>query len=315
LLRSRVKDFYDQLSLEKVPAFIINIGAVLVVVVGAFLFGDRPFWEVATDTVFALVVLGGAVAIVLALAVNVGGFYQKGVRKYVGFGFLGVSHAILQLLTPIVLVYFGDWRLLIAVVLVTVLTNGLGPTWAVLDMLAGRTGTDGGSKGFVQTILSARFAAWVMKRGSAFLMLAVWLIYGATVLASPFVLRWFMEPQTSKTLIDSLVMNHFGPVLDLWIRGALLLVVAFYIGYRMSRLWFSWYLGVSLLFNGHNNEAGGGARIEGFKHILRVKVEESKLTVYVIGLEKAETDMENMSPKLVDKFELECKPIEPVARF
>lgn len=48
----------------------------------------------------------------------------------------------------------------------------------------------------------------------------------------------------------------------------------------MSRVWFSWYLAVSLLFNGHNNEAGRAARIQGYKHILRIKVEKDKLTEF-----------------------------------
>jgi hypothetical protein len=148
-----------------------------------------------------------------------------------------------------------------------------------------------------------------MKNDNAFLMLAIWLIYGLAVLASPFIRRWFTQPPTIKESIDSLVTGHFGPILDSWMGGALLLSVAFYMGYKLSRLWFSWYLGVSLLFNGHNNEAGGGARIEGFKHILRIKVEKSKLTVHVIGFDEAETDIEDLSPRLVDKFELECRTI------
>lgn len=89
----------------------------------------------------------------------------------------------------------------------------------------------------------------------------------------------------------------------------LLLLIVAYLGYRMSRVWFSWYLAVSLLFNGHNNEAGGAARIQGYKHILRIKVERDKLTVYVIGFDDAEIELDKLKPRLVDKFELKSTPL------
>jgi hypothetical protein len=87
------------------------------------------------------------------------------------------------------------------------------------------------------------------------------------------------------------------------------LVVA-YIGYYMSRVWFSWYLAVSLAFDGHNNEAGGAARLEGFKHILRIRVKKEELTVYVIGFEEAKTDIDKLELTLVDKFTLYCNASE-----
>ncbi len=306
---SRVRDFIAQLSPQNIPAFLVNIAAVLIAVFAAYLFGDRAYWEIMADTVFALVTIGGFVGVV-ALAVSTGGFYQKGIRKYLGFGFLGVWHAALQILTTIILVDFGDWRLLIAIFLLTVLTNGLGPTGALINLLLGAAKAGKSpAKNLARSLSSARFAAWIMKKDSGFLMLAVWLIYGAVVVASPFMARQFFHPLTAKELIDLFVTGHFGQISDFWIAGALLLAVAFYVGYRMSRLWFSWYLGVSLLFNGHNNEAGGAARIEGFKHILRIKVEKTKLTVHVIGFDQAETDIEDLKPRLVDKFELHCETI------
>ena len=74
----------------------------------------------------------------------------------------------------------------------------------------------------------------------------------------------------------------------------------------MSGIWFSGYPGASVLFNGHNNEAGGLARIEGFKHILRIKVEEKRLTLYVIGMNDACSDIKDLKLKLVDKFVPTC---------
>ncbi|HEY0458533.1 MAG TPA: hypothetical protein VGC97_05225, partial [Pyrinomonadaceae bacterium] len=55
------------------------------------------------------------------------------------------------------------------------------------------------------------------------------------------------------------------------------------------------------------NEAGGMARIEDFKQILRIKVEQEKLTVFVIGLDTVRPNLDShLKLKLVDKFELNC---------
>jgi hypothetical protein len=94
-----------------------------------------------------------------------------------------------------------------------------------------------------------------------------------------------------------------------WLSAVLGLLLAVFLGYRMSRVWFSWYLAVALAFNGHNNEAGGAARIEGFKHILRIRLKGDKLTVYVIGFDDAATELKDLKPRLVDKFDLESKAI------
>lgn len=78
------------------------------------------------------------------------------------------------------------------------------------------------------------------------------------------------------------------------------------LGIVFSCLWFGWYLAVSLAFNGHNNEAGGGARSEGYRHMIRFAVQEKSLTGYVIGIDtpyRAE-EFNAGKPKfrLVDKF-------------
>ena len=66
--------------------------------------------------------------------------------------------------------------------------------------------------------------------------------------------------------------SQFTTYCTIW---ASILVIG-YIGFLMSRVWLGWYLAVSMKFDGHNNEAGGAARIEGFKHILRIKVRRRK---------------------------------------
>jgi len=79
------------------------------------------------------------------------------------------------------------------------------------------------------------------------------------------------------------------------------LVGAFLLGALFSCIWFGWYLAVSLAFHGHNNEAGGGARSEQYRHMIRFKLTDNSLTGYVIGVDKPETDF---SPQKLPKFRL-----------
>jgi len=87
------------------------------------------------------------------------------------------------------------------------------------------------------------------------------------------------------------------------------LVAAFVLGTLFSCIWFGWYLAVSLAFNGHNNEAGGGARSENYRHMLRIALRQNSLTAYVIGIDRPYTDAEFKTGKptfrLVDKFTIE----------
>ena len=78
------------------------------------------------------------------------------------------------------------------------------------------------------------------------------------------------------------------------------------IGAGTSCVLFGWYLAVALGFNGHNNEAGGAARIEGFKQLIRFRLNREGLTGFVIGFDKAETDGRELAPKLVDVFRISC---------
>ncbi|MGH8609129.1 MAG: hypothetical protein ACREX9_17450, partial [Gammaproteobacteria bacterium] len=77
-------------------------------------------------------------------------------------------------------------------------------------------------------------------------------------------------------LLAALVMNWGDPaeVVTSWrIVGAAL------IGALLSCVWFGWYLAVSIAFNGHNNEAGGGARSEQFRHLVRIKLTRDSLSI------------------------------------
>jgi hypothetical protein len=76
------------------------------------------------------------------------------------------------------------------------------------------------------------------------------------------------------------------------------------LGLLFSCIWFSWYLAVSLCFDGHNNEAGGGARIVQFKQFIRFRLTEESLTGFVIGIDDPEEDGSQLKPRLIDVFEV-----------
>ena len=76
------------------------------------------------------------------------------------------------------------------------------------------------------------------------------------------------------------------------------------LGAVMSCAFFGSYLAVTLAFDGHNNEAGGAARIEGFKHLIRFRLNAQGLTGYVIAIDQAETDGSKLKPKIVDVFHI-----------
>ncbi|HKU38406.1 MAG TPA: metallophosphoesterase [Polyangiales bacterium] len=80
--------------------------------------------------------------------------------------------------------------------------------------------------------------------------------------------------------------------------------VAFLAGGVFSCVWFGWYLAVSLAFHAHNNEAGGAARLDAFRHFIRFKLERDRLTGYVIGFDWPCRDLSALRVKLIERFEL-----------
>lgn len=115
-----------------------------------------------------------------------------------------------------------------------------------------------------------------------------WIVFGAVLLIIPFVLP-------SPTSLN--IPTEFWPTM-------LLCLYAGAIGAVMSCALFGSYLGVALAFNGHNNEAGGAARIEGFKQLIRFRLNAEGLTGYVIGVDEVGTEGSKLKPKIVDIFRI-----------
>jgi hypothetical protein len=76
-----------------------------------------------------------------------------------------------------------------------------------------------------------------------------------------------------------------------------------------------WYFAVCFVFNGHNNEVGGTARIEQFKEFIRFRLTPEALTGYVIAVDDVSKigekddkghyfDGSDLKVKLIDVFHL-----------
>lgn len=123
---------------------------------------------------------------------------------------------------------------------------------------------------------------WLAKKKAAWPLLLFWLAHGCLQLVLP-VSFWDVSPQSFS-----------------W----MLLGIALGLGAVMSCVWLGWYLAVSLAYNGHNNEAGGAARIEDFKQFIRFRITKEELTGYVIAVDKPQINGASLRPKIVDIFRI-----------
>jgi hypothetical protein len=245
---------------------------------------------------FTLVFVGALVGLVILPATDASAelFYYvhpNVIRKVVS-GLIGFWHACLQVFVPFVLVRRGTWLTLIGIVVLLLL-----PIWP---------------------------ASKLFKYNWRFTLALVWLVYGAAMLALP----WLTSQPTLSASSSMPVSNFFNwPAATGWLpsmldwfrlRSIFPACVAGLVGAVMSCLWFGWYLGVCSVFNGHNNEIGGAARIEQFKEFIRFKITPNELTAYVIAVDNVSIIGEkndqgivqegrNLNLKLIDVFTLRPK--------
>ncbi len=78
------------------------------------------------------------------------------------------------------------------------------------------------------------------------------------------------------------------------------LVCVTIVGGGFGCIWLGWYLAVASLFGGHNNEVGGGSRIERYKQFIRFRLTAKELTGYVIAIENPDRD----GRKVVEQYEV-----------
>ncbi|MES1244468.1 MAG: hypothetical protein ABUT39_22880 [Acidobacteriota bacterium] len=144
------------------------------------------------------------------------------------------------------------------------------------------------------TWLVSRTAPRLLRRSGAegrrllgALLLALWLAWGGGLLA----VAWWQRTTQSVNASSFLLALFLGAV--------------------FSCTWLGWYLAVSLCFDGHNNEAGGGARIERFKQIIRFRLTVEGLTGYVIAIDEPKADGSKLEPRVIDVFEVRPEPESP----
>lgn len=161
----------------------------------------------------------------------------------------------------------------------------------------------------VLVFVSIPVGAFFLQRNSKTGLTLAWIVYGALMFALPWITAGYIG-------LDA----PFAGEGWLGWSGLVPSIVAGLVGAVMCCVWFGWYLGVSFIFNGHNNEVGGAARIEEFKEFIRFRVNKDGLTGYVIALDKVsmigeaipgetrKKDGEYLEPKLIDVFHLQVKP-------
>jgi hypothetical protein len=262
----------------------LTIAVLASLAVGLWLFGKNnlPAYLVA-DIIFVTVLIATFVGLIY-VAVTMGGMHQKGLGK-VGMGILGIWHWILQLGVALLLLKKGTW-----------LTVLVAPFIFFAFMALGK---------------------WFMKENYKWRLVALWVGYGAVMLAlPPLVFKWlaWWNPSSAKTALfwphpfgpttSFATYEWWGTYLGFW--QLVPLALACFFGLVFSCIWVGWYFAVCLRFNGHNNEAGGAARIENYKQFIRIRLRENDLTAYVIAVDTPKEKGSDMhgDVKIVDVFQL-----------
>ena len=254
---------------RSVPAVCLDRHLLDSVCYGVWRFGAYNASIMLTDVV-TLLVLALATLGLVALGFFVGGaLYEAKDRKQ--FLLLGVWHAFVQVAVPFALIaYCGAWEIVGILLAIGAITAA---AWYYFSV----EGCD--------SVGGCEFT-YTDQKDCARRMWIAWIAVGLLPLLAALVMNWG-DPAEIVTL---------GRIFGAALIGALL-----------SCVWLGWYLAVSLAFNGHNNEAGGGARTEQFRHLVRIKLTRDSLTGYVIGIEKPVARFDG-DPKfdLVDVFTISC---------
>lgn len=301
-----------------IPVMALSGIALLTLIVALARCGIVQANHIIIDCLFftaILAVIGGCIV----LATLVGNHVRKGWRT-LGFFGLGTWHGVLQLLVPFLLVWFGNgWAFLFALIVVGI--------FAAIGILGTRWKTD----------------SLIRKR----ILPLLWVFYGAIMIAIP-LWQHRVEPGLTSPGVKIIVLGSFVLAATIgWafaassigarvltaasaaLLGAIMAyavywlkpswatwLLAGWVGAVMSCVWLGWYFAVSLVFDGHANEAGSTARTEDYKQFIRFRVTENTLTGFVIGIDfphapKDENDPRNgstLKPRLIDVFTLKCGP-------
>ena len=235
-------------------------GGALLAFASVWIFGNYRASYVLSDLIFLAIVVGLSWGLVWKFAVKTAAKRHSPKVEKTGFFLIGVLHAVLQLLLPVLIIIKNGWWSALGAVVLAALFVPIG-------------------------LLVARWA-------NRWALLLTWVVHASLQLYLPFAL-------------DRVPMGDLAGVL-----------IALPLGAFMSCMWLGWYLAVTLQFNGHNNEAGGAARIEKFRGLVRIRLKGDELTAFVIAFDEPATHGKHLKPKVVDKFTLRLTPeptLEPAA--
>lgn len=256
------------------PIWILLLMALVGFAMSLWFFGRQEAAYLISDLVHFLVLLAVGLGLIY-FAYGTGAGLKKTPGK-IAFVLLGASLALLLIAVPFLFVRKGHllWAPLALVIIVLVFK-------------------------YVGRFLSKLENGWPLA--------IAWVLFGASLLATPFVLHaGLWTPEVFRDFLPSpAVFNGFALNMPEDRLGKFFLCfLAAVIGAFMSCVLFGWYLAVSLAFNGHNNEAGGAARIEGFKQLVRFRINREGLTGFVIAIDKPNTSggTGQLEPRLVDVF-------------
>lgn len=256
--------------------------AILIAGSGLWLFGKNNLPAFLMSDILFLIALLGLAFAVITLPFKVGGDLLCTKPKWVrivGKLLIAIWHLILQLFVPYLLIRTGN---------------------VVMWILAA-----------ILLVVHIPLTRSLIKKNSAIGVSLLWVVYGAVMLTLPWLtmlgLKYFDRPY-APVFSNLAGWAALGPSILAGAAGAVICC-----------LWTGWYFAVTFLFNGHNNEVGGAARVEGFKQFIRFRLTPESLTGYVIAVDDVsminevdssgrKMDGSDLKPRLVDVFQLTAKP-------
>lgn len=253
--------------------------AIAVLTVGLWFFGKNNLTAyLLSDIIFVVVLLAATIGIML-LPFKVAGDLLYTKPKWVQV----IGKAAI-----------GVWFLILQLFVPLILI--LNANWLMLALAA------------ILVVAPIPLAQFLFKRNYRFALTLLWLVYGAVMLGLPWITKSLAGYKQYPLIFTD--WHGWWALIPAILAGA--------IGAVICCLWTGWYFAVTFLYNGHNNEVGGTARVENFKQFIRFRLTNDSLTGYVIAvddvsiIDKKENgrtlDGSDLKVRLIDVFHLVPKP-------
>jgi hypothetical protein len=266
-----------------VPVIAYNVLAAAILGTVMWMIGTLPLRTLILDVTAILLVLLVILGCV-ALAYFLGNKTETASYR-ITFVLFGLWHAVLQLATPISVIWLGNAIGTAATLLIILLVANPFTRRLLVGLTVDAEPDDGSHR---------------KKHKPRLILSLTWFALGILVLGLPYLLRDYRVEW---------LFGYLNPNKEAGLAKFVGAVSAALIGSLLSCFWLGWYFAISLLWNGHGNEAGSTARTEDYKQFIRFRVTEDSLTGYVIGVKHVEESGDLLDPRLIDQFDLKCRPI------